>query len=111
MDTQAYYIPPKEGEKCLVKQIREYFCKYGLEQQMQLFYDTSPKIRLALGKNQNVQRFHIHEWIFDQLLYCDKDTSVVRLSLPMNGEIRVWTELVKKAVIPFFIENNLPNRV
>jgi hypothetical protein len=111
MNIQPYYVPPKEGELCLVKQIRDLLVKFGLEQKAKLYYDNSEKIKMALGKNQNVQRYHIHEWIFDQLLYCEKDTSRVRLSLPMNGEIHVWVEIVKKGVMPFFLENSLPNRV
>ena len=107
-NTDKYEIPLTAGEECMVSKLRSEFEKRGMFQQMVQFYDCHPDILSSLGKTQNVQRFHINRWIFEQLIYFPGDSVSVRLALANDGPIEPWFELIRQVIVPFFSDNNLP---
>ena len=106
-----YNSPPEENQTCMIEKVRGLFLNYGIRSKIEQHYDASPEIQQAIGKNVYVQRFHINRWLFEQLLFFNGDCLSVRLMIANEGPIEAWFELISRRVVPFFVQNGLPNKI
>jgi hypothetical protein len=103
-----YSAPREDGDIDLVKIVRDMLIKIGQLPRVHL-YDNSPKIKEAMSRRPDVQRFILNDYWNIQIMSVDADSIDVRYCLVGRGDCDTWLQLFESKVLPFIMEHNLPS--
>ena len=106
--SQDYFAPQQEGDIDMVAKVRELLISIGQLPKIHL-YDNSPKIKEAMNKRPDVQRFILNDYWNIQIMAVDADSIDVRYCLVGRGDCTSWLYLFESKVLPFIMEHNLPS--
>jgi len=107
MNTTNKTVPAPELN--LIKAVGDLLANAGLIQQAQAHYHNNSMIIEAQTFNEEGQRFLLNRYWNLQLLASPQITVDERYCLVPNGTTKDWLRLFEQKVLPFCVENNLPN--
>lgn len=116
-----FNVPRQEGQPNLVDEISNMLRSVGLVQEADSCFLADIDIIIASTKTNSVQRHIINRFFTLQLLAFEQGHDAVngrvcttieqRYHLIADGTDEEWLDLFKRGVLPFLIENRLPQKI
>jgi len=103
-----YFDAKPDGDPDLVMLTVELFKKYNISNKIDSFL-SNHRLISAQGKTSAVQQYLLNSYWYHQVITINKDSMKVRAALIPGGTPNNWLKLFEEIVLPFAIENNLPN--
>lgn len=103
-----YFEPKPEGDRDLVKEVRDIFQQAGIsDQALSETYDANRHIVSAHGKTSLVQRFKINSFTEIALAMSAEDTISIREEILPAGPMDHWVDQYRTKIAPFLAKKKI----
>lgn len=110
-DFEKFMQPRQADDIDLVAVIRSILVPFGLENKLQLYFDTDDFIVQAQSKRPEIQRYLLNSYLTLQLQMSRKDSMKIRYSLMPSGPLEDWIQIFREYIAPFMADQDLPKPI
>lgn len=107
---QRYHDKKPAGDIDMIEEVRKLLIEAGQGNKIHI-YDNHPRIVDAKNRHSDVQRHALNQFWMVQLGACEKPSFNERTYLLPRGDKSEWLKVFNLGVMPFIIENDLPNEI
>ena len=104
----TYNEPQLATDLNLVISVRNLLINAGLAGNVINFFDTHRKIKEAMTKRPEVQRYLLNRYWTLQLMSVSTNSVNERFCLVPNGPVEDWLRLFESTIVPFAVQHRLP---